>query len=140
MRDDGKAWKHLEKGIKERMPLKLIEWNNPVVSTTNSSFINSIHPIFIPHDHSFFDYPNFPINWFKKPYLFLYIINCDDVGTYKKVVREETKNWVNSMKENQWIIIYVSANKKKNNFGLIYSVFDKIKSEFNERNKTPFDR
>lgn len=75
-------------------------------------------------------------NLYKKPYLYLYLVHCDDPDTYKNVVRAKIKQWVTQMTERQqeWLIVYVSLGPKRFSeltSKLTRTVFDRIKNDFN---------
>eukprot|EP01133_Synstelium_polycarpum_P015260 gene15260-18066_t len=77
-------------------------------------------------------------NLYKKPYLYLYLVHCDDVDTYKNVVKNKIKAWVTSMTERQqeWLIVYISLGQKHRiSMGPLVivhrTVYDKIKNDFN---------
>ncbi|KAI6132070.1 trafficking protein particle complex subunit 10 [Pisolithus croceorrhizus] len=79
-----------------------------------------------------------PVTLLEKPLLNLYVLSCEDVETYKTIVKKQIKDWhasVNQRKNQEWLIIHVARPDSKNVdrkfFSMKGSVLDKIKADFN---------
>jgi len=76
------------------------------------------------------------------PFLHLYFVLGDDGEEYKRTIKKRIKDWVTPVSERrfqEWLIVHVSdsaSSKTKPKFNLnLFSVFDKIKSDFNTGKK-----
>ncbi|KAF2071827.1 hypothetical protein CYY_006864 [Polysphondylium violaceum] len=130
--DDPGVWKYLEADLSNHLPLKNISWKT---KTGHTKVVEKM-PIDILHYNnervkSTFNYQNL----YKKPYLYLYLVHCDEPDTYKNVIRTKIKNWVAQMTEKQqeWLIVYVSLGPKRSEIAskLTRTVYDRIKNDFN---------
>lgn len=130
--DDPGVWKYLETDLSNHLPLRNISWKT---KTGHTKVVEKM-PIEILHYNSekvksTFNYQNL----YKKPYLYLYLVHCDEPDTYKNVIRAKIKNWVAQMTEKQqeWLIVYVSLGPKRSEIAskLTRTVYDRIKNDFN---------
>ena len=88
------------------------------------------------YDDERLQFPSQPTNWYKKPFLYLYFVQCEDSDAYKQLVKGKIRAWVNTMQERQqeWLIVYVSLGHRR--FSELTSklhrtVYDKIRADFN---------
>ncbi|GAM25649.1 hypothetical protein SAMD00019534_088240 [Acytostelium subglobosum LB1] len=129
--DDFGVWKYVEPELKNHLPLKKISWK----TKTGHTKIVELMPVDIIHydDERLKQTFEFQ-NLYRKPYLYLYLVHCDETDIYKSTVKNKIKQWVTNMNDRQqeWLIIYVSLGQKSKSF-LPRTVYDKIKNDFNVR-------
>ncbi|EGC37898.1 hypothetical protein DICPUDRAFT_86772 [Dictyostelium purpureum] len=131
--DASSVWKYVEVELPNHLPLRNISWKT---KTGHTKVVDKM-PIEILQYNDERIRPSYDNQTlYRKPYLYLYLVHCDDPDIYKNTIRGKIKNWVSQMTEKgqEWLIVYVSLGPKR--FGEITSklsrtVYDRIKSDFN---------
>jgi hypothetical protein len=71
------------------------------------------------------------------PYMHIMLIMCDDADDYKNTIKPKLRDWVSYMndREYEYIILYVPTSTSESLLKKIslYRVFDKLKTDFNDR-------
>lgn len=90
------------------------------------------------YDDERLQFPSLPVNWHRKPYLYLYLVNCEDGDSYKQLVKGKIRAWVQTMGERgqEWLIVYFSRERRglsEISSKLHRTVYDKIRADFNNK-------
>ncbi|KAN0004734.1 hypothetical protein ACTFIU_001972 [Dictyostelium citrinum] len=131
--DESSIWKYIEAELPNHLPLKNISWKT---KTGHTKVVEKMPIEILQYNDERVKAHYDNQNLYKKPYLYLYLVHCDDPDTYKNVVRGKIKQWVTQMTERQqeWLIVYVSLGPKRFSeltSKLTRTVFDRIKNDFN---------
>ncbi|ORY84226.1 hypothetical protein BCR37DRAFT_386424 [Protomyces lactucae-debilis] len=125
--------------LKSRLPLQQLHWKSLLSQQGTVKTIAQLDCLLVPHK-------NLPeqqhqyASVLDRPYLNLFLVQCDDAEAYKTVVRQQVRTWfsaVASKKDQEWMIIHCisasEANVKSGPkiLGLRNSVLDRIRSDFN---------
>jgi hypothetical protein len=77
--DDYGVWKFLEEPLKTQAAtgLRSIVWKtkNGVVKT-----LENIQLLMVPGDDKIFQYPSIPLNWYLKPSVNLFLVQCEVIS------------------------------------------------------------
>eukprot|EP01112_Ceratiomyxa_fruticulosa_P000641 TRINITY_DN1057_c0_g4_i1.p1 TRINITY_DN1057_c0_g4~~TRINITY_DN1057_c0_g4_i1.p1 ORF type:complete len:1237 (+),score=216.75 TRINITY_DN1057_c0_g4_i1:464-4174(+) len=137
--DDFGVWKYVEGELRSHLPLRgLILRPSKHGNTPNQPrLIDQMDITLLPFDDERLQFSNTVANFYRKPYLHLYIVHCDDSDCYKHLVKAKIKSWVQMMTEKQqeWLIVYVSLGHRRTltdiTTKLQRTVYDKIRADFN---------
>ncbi|KYR02113.1 trappc10-1 [Tieghemostelium lacteum] len=129
-RDDCKVWNIVESELLNHLPLRNITWK----TKTGSTKVVERMPIEILHCDD--DRIKNAQELYKKPYLYLYLVHCEDADAYKNEIKNKIKTWIQTMTDRQqeWLIVYVSLGQKRLSeltSKLTRTVYDRIKNDFN---------
>lgn len=74
---------------------------------------------------------------YLKPFLYMYVVECDDNDEYKSHVRPRLRKWTQrrSDKGQQWCIVYITAQRARSRaktdlLSMQRGVWSKLKSDF----------
>ncbi|EGG21315.1 trafficking protein particle complex subunit 10 [Cavenderia fasciculata] len=102
--DDFGVWKYLEPDLWNHLPLRNISWRT---KTGHTKIVDKMPVNILPHNDERLK-PTYEFqDLYKKPYLYLYLVHCDDADQYKNAVKPKIKQWVTSMSERhqEWLIV-----------------------------------
>ncbi|KAG0193307.1 hypothetical protein DFQ28_005750 [Apophysomyces sp. BC1034] len=131
--DEYGVWPLIADDLSSRLPLKNLKWQPS--SQRSERFIQSLE---VDLKRFNFEQTPQPLSSMQATYLNLYFIACDDNEIYKNKVRRQIRQWVDlimTKKNQEWLIVYVAGQdaKKSNSYlGLKTSVYDKIRTDFNQ--------
>ncbi|KAI8372825.1 trafficking protein particle complex subunit 10 [Radiomyces spectabilis] len=131
--DEYGVWPLIADDLSSRLPLKNLKWQ-----PTNQRSERVIASLEVDLKRFNFDQPPQPLSHTQTNYLNLYFVACDDNEVYKNKVRRQIRAWtdvIGAKKNQEWMIVYVAGHdaKKSNNYlGLKTSVYDKIRTDFNQ--------
>ncbi|KAI7870261.1 trafficking protein particle complex subunit 10 [Spinellus fusiger] len=131
--DEYGVWPLIADDLSSRLPLKNLQWQPS--SQRSPRFIHSLEA-----DLKRFSFDQTPqlLSTMQTNYLNLYFVACEDNEIYKNKVKKQIKQWVDfitTKKNQEWMVVYVAGQdaKKSNNYlGLKTTVFDKIRTDFNQ--------
>ena len=137
--DPSHMWDTVESQLHGLLPLHDVICVSPV--TGQSVTISSLPLRFMPADANLFKDTNHPFRWFLAPYLSIYILKAESLGTYK-AMRSSVKSWVEDRGKAPWFIIYACPNgpNDQSKISAYHEVYDKILADFcnNRRNERSF--
>ncbi|PKC75818.1 hypothetical protein RhiirA1_436013 [Rhizophagus irregularis] len=131
--DEFGIWQHLEMDFRQHLPLRNLRWQSAKGPVRNIPNLGVELKRFITEtterSHMLPE---------TLPYLNLYFVNCDDNETYRQIVKNQIRDWLNiaeSRRNQEWLIVYVTKQENFRNparyFNMKGTVFDKIKADFN---------
>ncbi|KAI6109597.1 trafficking protein particle complex subunit 10 [Pisolithus sp. B1] len=131
------SWSHFLAALRSLLPLRNLHWKP--ASRPNLRTVQELDVSLVPLDSLRDEHTSqVPVTLLEKPLLNLYVLSCEDVETYKTIVKKQIKDWhtsVNQRKNQEWLIIHVARPDSKNVdrkfFSMKGSVLDKIKADFN---------
>lgn len=102
--DDHNLWHDFFSYIEILFPIAELNLN---LNEINLQTAKNVPISFFPHNDVVWENKDHPINTYKKPFLFLYLVSFDDYDEYKKTNYEKLFEFINAnYKINEWIIIY----------------------------------
>ncbi|GAO49960.1 hypothetical protein G7K_4095-t1 [Saitoella complicata NRRL Y-17804] len=148
--DPSNLWPSISPQLRRRLPLRNLHWksaNRPLRS------IQTLDVALLPYTSSSIDEQQHQIagvGLLDKPYLNIFLVQCEDNDVYRSTVRTSIRNWLNGVlakKNQEWLIVHVVPNaieslattKSPPSSGALLrikgSVYDKIRADFNSSKK-----
>ncbi|BFZ65031.1 hypothetical protein YB2330_006194 [Saitoella coloradoensis] len=149
--DPSNLWPSISPQLRQRLPLRNLHWkstNRPLRS------IQTLDVALLPYTSSSIDDQQHQIagvGLLDKPYLNIFLVQCEDNDVYRSTVRTSIRNWLNGVlakKNQEWLIVHVVPNaieslamtKSPPSTGAALlrikgSVYDKIRADFNSSKK-----
>ncbi|KAL4160713.1 hypothetical protein PRNP1_001275 [Phytophthora ramorum] len=131
--DEGGVWQFVAPSLCQRLPLRAIEWRN-LVGVTKRIDQLPLHFVEIS-----------PENVKKElPPTCIYLVKCEDLDSYKSVVRPPLAAWVDAMTaaKAEWLVLYVPLGTRPKAAGntpnpVYRKVFDRLRADFTHRRNGP---
>uniref|UniRef100_H3GD27 TRAPPC10/Trs130 N-terminal domain-containing protein n=1 Tax=Phytophthora ramorum TaxID=164328 RepID=H3GD27_PHYRM len=131
--DEGGVWQFVAPSLCQRLPLRAIEWRN-LVGVTKRIDQLPLHFVEIS-----------PENVKKElPPTCIYLVKCEDLDSYKSVVRPPLAAWVDAMTaaKAEWLVLYVPLGTRPKAAGntpnpVYRKVFDRLRADFAHRRNGP---
>ncbi|CAG8497762.1 1816_t:CDS:10, partial [Acaulospora morrowiae] len=134
--DEYEIWSQMADGFYAHLPLRNLHWKSPKGQIRNINTLDIDAKRFTPD--SMEKQHMMPETLLEKPYLNLYLVNCEDNELYRTTVRQKIRDWMNivtSKRNQEWLIVYVTKQETFRNaaryFNMKGTVFDKIKADYN---------
>ena len=130
--DEENLWPHISSYIQSQLPLTDIRFSS-LSSMNNIDEFLKISPKFIKHENAFWS-DTFE-DAFKKPYLWIYILNYTDYETFKVKNKPKIRDLVNKMMEQriEWLILFLHplSTLLKTNHQIYLKAYEKISQDIN---------
>jgi hypothetical protein len=128
--DTGDLWHLVEPTIYRHIPLRNVVWKLP--TGTASTTIPQLNFTFMRENHPDLSFPPLAANWYRSPYLYMYLLRCDNVDAYKASCKAELGAWIDevSKRQHEWLVVYVPVLAPGSSLKKPLKVLDKIKSDF----------
>ncbi|OWZ15013.1 Trafficking protein particle complex subunit [Phytophthora megakarya] len=131
--DAGGVWQFVAPSLCQRLPLRAIEWRN-LVGVTKRIDQLPLHFVEISAQ-----------NVRKElPLTCVYLVKCEDLDSYKSVVRPPLVAWVDAMTaaKVEWLVLYVPLGTRPKAAGnlpnpMYRKVFDRLRADFAHRKGGP---
>ncbi|KAL3663990.1 hypothetical protein V7S43_010878 [Phytophthora oleae] len=127
--DDGGVWQFLAPSLSQRLPLRAIEWRN-LVGVTKRIDQLPLHFVEISVENVENDLP----------LACVYLVKCEDLDSYKSVVRPPLVAWTDAMTaaKVEWLILYVPLGTRPKAAGnlpnpVYRKIFDRLRADFAHR-------
>ncbi|KAF7440398.1 hypothetical protein PC9H_000743 [Pleurotus ostreatus] len=132
------SWKQIRSALVSQFPLRNLHWKSPSrsIKTIQELDLNLVAFDSLHDEHT----SQVPATLLEKPLLNIYIVACEDTDfdSYKNTIKKQIKDWhsvVASRKHQEWLILHVVRPDARtaggNFFQMKYSVFERIKTDFN---------
>ncbi|ETN09065.1 hypothetical protein PPTG_11118 [Phytophthora nicotianae INRA-310] len=131
--DEGGVWQFLAPSLAQRLPLRAIEWRN-LVGVTKRIEQLPLH------------FDEISIKNVKKdlPHACIYLVKCEDLDSYRSVVRPPLVAWVDAMTaaKVEWLVLYVPLGTRPKAAGNVPNpvyrkIFDRLRTDFTHRKGGP---
>lgn len=127
------VWERIQTDLHRQLPLQSLNWKPP---TRPLRLIQSL-PI------SFQPISSLSPSLSSTALVHLLFVACDDHEAYKTIIKQEIRNWLDSVQSDQseWLIVHVSTTSKFNHsssagiFRTKAGVLDKLRADFNPQKK-----
>ncbi|KAG7396884.1 Trafficking protein particle complex subunit 10 [Phytophthora boehmeriae] len=126
--DEGGVWQFLAASLCQRLPLRAIEWRNLVGVTKR---IEQLPLHFVERSSSVHE---------DLPLACLYLVKCEDLDSYKTVVRGPLVSWVDAMSaaKVEWLVLYVPLGTRPKAAGnapnpVYRKIFERLRADFAHR-------
>ncbi|KAJ1654573.1 hypothetical protein IWQ61_005523 [Dispira simplex] len=140
--DDFRIWPSIRDAFLSHTPLQHVICKLPPHTTTK--FIPALPVNFVEWQNQGLTGSPLPSGLAATPYLNLYFSHCEDVDTYRQLVKAKIKQWLDpiaSKKNQEWLIIHVTRqlpdNQAKSSGAKLFpramSVVDKIRADFSPK-------
>ncbi|RLN50606.1 hypothetical protein BBJ29_002630 [Phytophthora kernoviae] len=123
--DEGGVWQFLAASLCQRLPLRAIEWRNLVGVTKR---IDQLPLHFVERSSSVYE---------DLPLACIYLVKCEDLDSYKTVVRGPLVSWVDAMTaaKVEWLVLYVPLGTRPKAAGNVPNpvykkIFDRLRADF----------
>jgi hypothetical protein len=118
--DDSSLWGIIEKHVLSYFPLLKVSWNSYTIERLQVDFV----PITSPRVRTVV----LPIEWFRKPFVHVYLLKCEDPDVYKSTARGQIKAWLDPLLEKQQeaIIVYIPQAASSSRFDTASKAYRKI--------------
>eukprot|EP00644_Phytophthora_capsici_P003296 jgi/Phyca11/14420/fgenesh1_pg.PHYCAscaffold_7_\ len=127
--DEGGVWQFLAPSLSQRLPLRSIEWRN-LVGVTKRIDQLPLHFVEISVENVENDLP----------LACVYLVKCEDLDSYKSVVRPPLMAWTDAMTaaKVEWLILYVPLGTRLKAAGntqnpVYRKIFDRLRADFTYR-------
>ncbi|KAK1934576.1 Trafficking protein particle complex subunit 10 [Phytophthora citrophthora] len=127
--DEGGVWQFLAPSLSQRLPLRAIEWRN-LVGVTKRIDQLPLHFVEIAVENVEKDLP----------LACVYLVKCEDLDSYKGVVRPPLVAWTDAMTaaKVEWLILYVPLGTRPKAAGnlpnpVYRKIFDRLRADFAHR-------
>ncbi|KAG3103462.1 hypothetical protein PI125_g13851 [Phytophthora idaei] len=131
--DEGGVWQFLAPSLSQRLPLRAIEWRN-LVGVTKRIDQLPLH------------FDEISVQNVKKdlPLACIYLVKCEDLDSYRSVVRPPLVAWVDAMTaaKVEWLVLYVPLGTRPKATGNVPNpvyrkIFDRLRADFAHRKGGP---
>ncbi|KAI9998443.1 hypothetical protein PInf_002830 [Phytophthora infestans] len=131
--DEGGVWQFLAPSLSQRLPLRAIEWRN-LVGVTKRIDQLPLH------------FDEISVQNVKKdlPLACIYLVKCEDLDSYRSVVRPPLVAWVDAMTaaKVEWLVLYVPLGTRPKAAGnvpnpIYRKIFDRLRADFAHRKGGP---
>jgi len=78
-------WGMLERRFYGAMPLPRAEWALP--STGRAYVLPPLTVVALPVGDASYAFPPLPVNWYREPYVHVYVVRCESVDDYRRRVK-----------------------------------------------------
>lgn len=125
--DEAGIWTLLSKQIKDRTPIHDISFS----SFQGEIPLPPLNIRFIRHEEAYWE-PKIE-DAFLKPYLWIFVLHCNNYEIYKRDIKHKLRELVNTMMEQrvEWLVLYVPSLTQlgKSQHNTFSKVYDKIQSD-----------
>ncbi|KAF4576476.1 hypothetical protein EYR40_000715 [Pleurotus pulmonarius] len=132
------SWKQIRSALVSQFPLRNLHWKSSSrsIKTIQELDLNLVAFDSLHDEHT----SQVPATLLEKPLLNIYIVACEDTDfdSYKNTIKKQIKDWhsvVTSRKHQEWLVLHVVRPDARtaggNFFQMKYSVFERIKTDFN---------
>ncbi|EEY55163.1 trafficking protein particle complex subunit 10, putative [Phytophthora infestans T30-4] len=131
--DEGGVWQFLAPSLSQRLPLRAIEWRN-LVGVTKRIDQLPLH------------FDEISVQNVKKdlPLACIYLVKCEDLDSYRSVVRPPLVAWVDAMTaaKVEWLVLYVPLGTRPKAAGnvpnpIYRKIFDRLRADYAHRKGGP---
>ncbi|KAJ8522932.1 hypothetical protein ONZ45_g562 [Pleurotus djamor] len=135
-------WTQILASINSQLPLRNLHWKSSSrpIKTIQELFVHVVHLDAVQDEHA----SQVPTTLLERPLLNIYVVACEDTDfdTYKNTTKKQIKDWhsiVSTKKHQEWLILQVirpdARTPSGNFFQMKYSVFERIKTDFNSEKR-----
>ena len=131
-KNQGLGKEALELSLRARMPLR------DIVIRGSSGAVHIVDRLpvdFVKNDAIGRELSTDTKAWHQRPFLYVYLMKCEDLDSFKNVVRPHLRSWIDALEEgSEWLVVYLPLERSSSRFeasSKIYrKVFERMKSDF----------
>jgi hypothetical protein len=122
-------WRLLEGGFFRRMPLPRAEWTVP--SSGKAFVLPPLTVLAQPISDPSFAFPPLPVNWYREPFVHVFLVRCESTDDYRRRVRPAVKAFADDMASRgaEWLVVYAPVGTREGMLGKVGQLMASALSE-----------